>query len=49
LAHGGAISGIPALSTVSIDSGLSAIIDDWPTLPEAIRAGILTIVRMANG
>jgi hypothetical protein len=28
---------------------LQAIIEAWPTLPEAIRAGILAIVRAAGG
>jgi hypothetical protein len=31
------------------DAGLQAIIDAWPTLPEAIRAGILALVRAAGG
>jgi hypothetical protein len=28
---------------------LAALIDAWPTLPEAIRAGILALVRAAGG
>jgi hypothetical protein len=29
----------------NIDPGLASLIDAWPTLPEAIRAGILAMVR----
>jgi hypothetical protein len=28
---------------------LAAVVDAWTTLPEAIRAGILAMVRAANG
>jgi hypothetical protein len=28
---------------------LATIIDAWPTLPDAIKAGILAIVRAAGG
>ena len=30
------------------DAGLAAVVDAWPTLPEAIKAGILAIVRAAK-
>ena len=45
-APGGAESG--AL-TPNISPALAALIDAWPTLPEAIRAGILAMVRAAGG
>jgi hypothetical protein len=38
----------PADKQVS-DPGLAALIDAWPTLPDAIRAGILAMVRAAGG
>jgi hypothetical protein len=28
---------------------LAAVVAAWPTLPEAIRAGILTMVRTSSG
>jgi hypothetical protein len=31
------------------DAELGAVIDTWPTLPEAIKAGILAMVRTAGG
>jgi hypothetical protein len=33
----------------NIDPALAALIDAWPALPEAIRAGILAMVRAAGG
>jgi hypothetical protein len=42
--EGGAESG--ALAT--IDSTLAALIDAWPGLSEAIRAGILAMVKAAS-
>jgi hypothetical protein len=33
----------------AIDPALAAIIDAWPKVPEAIRAGILAMVRAAGG
>jgi hypothetical protein len=45
----GAISGAQAPEKFPIDPALVALIDAWPTLPEAIRAGILAIVRAAGG
>src|SRR5690349_21558427 len=38
--EGGAISGMP--------QGLAAVIVAWPTLPEAIRAEINRVVRLAS-
>ena len=31
-----------------IDPDLAAIIDRWPELPEAVKAGILAMVRSAD-
>ena len=31
------------------DPDLAAIVEAWPSLPEALRAGILAMVRAANG
>src|SRR5271157_612142 len=33
---------------VASDPGLAEIMDAWPKLPEAIRAGMLAMVRAAN-
>jgi hypothetical protein len=33
----------------AIDPALAALIEAWPTLPEALRAGILAMVRAASG
>jgi hypothetical protein len=48
-APGGAKSGALAPENPAIDPALAALIDAWPTLPEAIRAGILAMVRAAGG
>ena len=48
-APGGAESGALAPKTPAIDPALAALIDAWPTLPDAIRAGILAMVRAAGG
>jgi hypothetical protein len=32
----------------AIDAGLVAVVQAWPYLPEAIRAGILAIVRASG-
>ena len=31
------------------DPDLAAVVDAWPGLPEAIRAGIMAMVRAASG
>jgi len=31
------------------DPGLAAVVEAWPDLPEAIRAGILAMVRATSG
>jgi hypothetical protein len=46
---GGAKSGAPTPIKPTIDPDLAALIDAWPTLPEAIRAGIVALVRAAGG
>ena len=46
-APGGAKNGA-LTSTYTIDPVLAALIDAWPKLPEAIRAGILAMVRAAG-
>ena len=33
----------------SIDPDLAAVIEAWPTLPEAVKAGILAMVNAAGG
>jgi hypothetical protein len=38
-----------ASSKPEIPSDLQAIIDAWPTLPDAIKAGIVAIVRSTHG
>jgi hypothetical protein len=37
-----------ALSQAQIDVGLVVVIQAWPHLPEAIRAGILALIRAAG-
>ena len=36
------------LETPPIDPDLAAVVDAWPKLPEAIRAGILAMIRAAE-
>ena len=31
------------------DPDLAAVVDTWPTLPEALKAGILAMVKAASG
>ena len=38
-----------AQQTILIDPDLRAIIDRWPELPGAVRAGILAMVGTADG
>jgi hypothetical protein len=35
--------------TCQTDPDLSAIIDAWPALPEAVKAGIVAMVKAAAG
>ena len=41
----GAESGAVDTETAPIDPDLAAVIDAWPGLPEAAKAGIVAIVR----
>jgi hypothetical protein len=41
-------SGEAESEAVSGDSGLRAVVDAWPALPAAIKAGILAMIRAAN-
>ena len=43
----GAEMGAVEMKRKQIGPDLQALIDAWPTLPEAIKAGILAIVRAA--
>jgi hypothetical protein len=45
----GAKSDALAARTPAIDRDLATIIDTWATLPNAIKAAILTLVRAAGG
>jgi hypothetical protein len=35
----------PPISATLADPDLAAVVDAWPALPEAIKAGILAIVK----
>jgi hypothetical protein len=37
----------PRQRTASNSPGLAAVVDAWPTLPEAIKAGILSMIKAA--
>jgi hypothetical protein len=45
---GGAFSGALDDAEPAIDPALSAIIDAWPTLPEAVRTSILEMVERSR-
>ena len=45
---GGAESGAVGARNSPIDSRLRAVIEAWPTLPDAVKAGILAIVEAAT-
>jgi hypothetical protein len=47
-AAGGAKSGAPGLQTRAIDPTLAALIDAWPAIPAAVRAGIVAMVKAAT-
>jgi hypothetical protein len=44
----GAKSGEFATPIGPLEPALAFVIDAWPTLPEAIRAGILAMIRAAG-
>jgi len=45
---GGAKSGAPSANSDAIDPDLQRLIDAWPTLPEAMQAGILAMIAAAS-
>jgi hypothetical protein len=47
-APSGAESGAIEAREAILDPELTAVIDAWPVLPEAIRAGILAMIRAAG-
>jgi len=47
--QGAAVGAAANAETAAIDPGLQTIIDAWPDLPEALRSGILAMVRAAGG
>ncbi|RIK78821.1 MAG: hypothetical protein DCC68_14290 [Planctomycetota bacterium] len=44
----GAESGALGARTAQFDPDLAAVVDAWPTLPAAIRAGILAMIGTAD-
>jgi hypothetical protein len=46
---GAAVGAAANAETAAIDPALQAVIQAWPDLPEAIRAGILAMVQAAGG
>jgi hypothetical protein len=45
---GGAESGALGAREAPIDPSLAAVVDAWPALPDAIKAGILAMVLAAR-
>ena len=48
-ALGGAKGGALAPEKPAIDPALASIIDAWAKLPDAMKAGILAMIRTASG
>jgi hypothetical protein len=48
LSEGGAESGAPTQAIPTLGTDLAEIVSAWPKLPEAIRAGILALIRAAG-
>jgi len=48
-AEGGAESGAVAAQVGPIDSDLALLVERWDALPEALRAGIVAMVKAAEG
>jgi hypothetical protein len=48
LPRGGAESGALAALEATIDPSLAAIVEAWPKVPEAIKVGILAMIRAAG-
>jgi len=46
---GGAESGALSVPERPIDPDLQRLIDAWPTLPEAVKVGIVAMVEAAKG
>ncbi len=46
--HNATLSVEPEGQTVQLDPDLQRVIDAWPALPEAIRAGIVALVNTAT-
>ncbi len=47
-AQSGAVGAREAVLAVPVDPNLAAVVDAWPTLPEAIKVGILAMIRAAR-
>ncbi|MCH7685408.1 MAG: hypothetical protein IH899_01785 [Planctomycetes bacterium] len=47
--QGGAESGAVGAQSALMDPDLRAVIEAWPELPDAVKAGILAMVRAAGG
>lgn len=45
----GAECGALGAQNAPLDPDLAAVVDAWPKLPEAIKAGILAMVKAAGG
>ena len=48
LDQGGAESGALGAREAPLDADLAAVVDAWPALPDAIKAGILAMIRSGN-
>ena len=46
--NGGAPGGAPEPETGAFDPELAAVIERWPTLPQAVRTEVLAMVRAAG-
>ncbi len=44
----GADSGADPVNSLQIDPDLQRLIDSWPNLPEAVKAGIAAMVNASN-
>ena len=44
-AHGGTVCGTPDAAADPIDPDLQAIVDAWPAIPKAVKAGILAMIE----
>jgi len=47
-AQGSAQASKPAIIDAPADPQLAQVIDAWPTLPEALKAGIVAMVKAAH-